>query len=441
MKRAIGVGVWLALVMTAMGCAKGDGSPDGGGGYKNCKTGATRCMGNNVLKCNDDVWEDSGPCVGQTCSGDGVCSGECAPAQKQCNGLQVQGCADGSWSDVEACPFACGDGACSGECVPGAIGCNGNMRQTCTPASFWKDETECTAAGTYCVAGDCKLPASCESLANNCGPSGNESCCLATSIAGGTYNRINDSTFPATVSNYRLDRFEVTVGRFRKFVDAYPNSKPKVNQGAHPLMLGSGWDTAWDVKLPPTQAELLAAIKCSNETAWTDTAGTNELKPMNCLDWYTSFAFCTWDGGRLPTESEWNHAASGGTDQRAYPWSDPSSSTTIDTTFANYNCEGDGVGQCTFGDILPVASKSPLGDGKFGQSDLAGGMWEWAVDRYGALLNPCTDCANLTGSDTYRVVRGGGWIIHELLLLNSARYNQAPTIRLRDVGARCARNP
>jgi formylglycine-generating enzyme len=441
MKWSEAIGFALALIMTAESCAEGEVDPNATGGFKNCIDGATQCMGNNVLKCNAEVWEDTGPCIGQTCTGEGVCAGECAPNQKQCKGTQVQECMDGSWSNTEACAFACNDGACSGECVPGTIQCNRNMRQTCSAASFWKDDSECTEPGYYCFAGECKLPVSCDALANNCGPAGNENCCLAPTNTGETYNRINDVKYPATVTDYRLDRFEVTVGRFRKFVDAYPNSKPKSGAGVHPLMLGSGWDPNWDVHLPQQAADLTQGLKCSAEATWTDVAGANELLPINCVDWYVAFAFCAWDGGRLPTESEWNHAAAGGSEQREYPWSNPANSATIDATYAVYNCEGDGIGQCAMGDILQVASKSPQGDGKWGQTDLAGSMWEWTVDRFGQLMTPCKDCANLTGSDTYRVVRGGGWVIHELLLLNSARYNQSPNLRQRDIGVRCARNP
>ncbi len=67
--------------------------------------------------------------------------------------------------------------------------------------------------------------------------------------------------------------------------------------------------------------------------------GATKTKPINCLDWYTAFAFCAWDGGRLATEAEWNYAASGGSEHRYYPWSKPATSTAIDDSYAVY-CGG-----------------------------------------------------------------------------------------------------
>ena len=63
-------------------------------------------------------------------------------------------------------------------------------------------------------------------MAATCGPAGNESCCASLLVPGGTFYRSYDGTnhidksFPATVADFALDKYEIAVGRFRAFVKA-----------------------------------------------------------------------------------------------------------------------------------------------------------------------------------------------------------------------------
>jgi formylglycine-generating enzyme required for sulfatase activity len=261
-------------------------------------------------------------------------------------------------------------------------------------------------------------------------------------VPGGTFNRgydgvdYLDPSYPATVSDFYLDKYEITVGRLRMFVNAglgTQTSPPGDGTGAHPRIANSGWSSTWNTHLPASTAALRTALKCSAAfQTWTDTPGSNESRPVNCLDWYTAFAFCAWDGGRLPTEAEWNYAASGGSEHRYYPWSSPATSTTIDDSCAAY-CGG----TCT---MQNVGSKSPRGDGRWGQSDLGGNAWEWNLDLPGSPhLMPCNDCANLT-LGAYRVFRGGSFDDIASTLRSSARHVYYPGHR-GAIGARCARTP
>lgn len=209
-------------------------------------------------------------------------------------------------------------------------------------------------------------PPSCAGLAATCGSGANGSCCEAAMVPGGRFCRgydkaaddmYTDMDHPAMVSAFVLDRYEVTVGRFRKFVAAGKGTQPghpAPGAGAHPhpALMGSGWDSAWDGNLVSNTAALMAAVQCDpTYETWMDSPGPNEDKPINCVCWYEAMAFCIWDGGYLPTEAEWNFAASGGSEHRAYPWSVPPSSTVLDCSRTNYQVGKSPVMYCTNGAI------------------------------------------------------------------------------------------
>jgi len=394
------------------------------------------------------------------------CTASCKNAQCGDGFLQVgvEECDDGNMVDTDACTSSCMNARCLDGIVQiGVEDCddaNTDNSDQCTskckaPACgdglVFAGVEECDDGNIIETDGcttACKIEActtdcqpSCTNLAKNCGSLGNEDCCTALDVPGGTYNRINDAAYPATVSDFRLDRFEVTVGRFRKFYEAYPGSKPVAGAGAHPLIAGSGWNPAWDNQhLPKDQAALAQHVKNSGFICtWTSAPGANETKPINCASWYVMFAFCAWDGGRLPTEAEWNYAAAGGDEQRIYPWSNPPSSLTIDISYASYNCM-EAAGGCTLADIVAVGSKSPKGDGKWGHADLAGNVHEPTLDFWSTLGVPCVDCANLVVAAN-GVRRGGTWKWAADSLETTNRSLADINAHGDSFGGRCARVP
>ncbi len=276
-------------------------------------------------------------------------------------------------------------------------------------------------------------PPSCVGLPSTCGPTGDASCCSVSVVTGGTYNRSNLGTAPATVSDFALDDYEVTVSRFRVFSAAYAQNMtlPGSGKNSHDMGGNPGWNALWNTRLPATAAALGAALQCPGGT-FTPTPGANESKAVTCVSWYEAYAFCIWDGGRLPTEAEWNYAAAGGSDERAYPWGAASP----DDTRAVF-CPG----SCNL--VLAVGSKAPSGNGKWGQSDLVGNAWEWNLDVY---TNPypkaaCNDCAIAPAESTEaRVFRGGSAGNEASSLLAATRYSRTPGDHNGFVGLRCARN-
>lgn len=295
-----------------------------------------------------------------------------------------------------------------------------------------------TATATATVTASPGASPSCVGLPATCG--GSKDCCASNVVAGGAFNRSDDPSFPATVSAFKLDVYEVTVGRFRAFVNAGMGTQakpPAAGDGAHPKIASSGWDPAFNASLPADTDALKAELKCNGAyPAWSDAPSGKETNPINCVSWFEAFAFCAWEGGRLPTEAEWNYAAAGGGEQRAYPWG-----ASIDATKASYNCSGRGPGTCVFSDMRPVGSFSPQGDGKWGQADLAGNVWEYTLD-YSAepyRLTTCRDCADLQPAP-YRTFRGGGFANEWFYEVTSTRLSRSPGIADYDVGVRCARD-
>jgi formylglycine-generating enzyme required for sulfatase activity len=275
-----------------------------------------------------------------TCGGDKDCPTS-APVCVKDSTDQNMWCLDGQLvqcRDVNDCPDS------PTLCTQTA--CNENVCETSTSASG----SSCAGNGACDGGGRCIGPIgrscvgaptlNCQGVTTS-GKAQTVSCCESL-LVGGTYamGRGSNDDCPITmncpnfdqpehtanITPYYLDAFEVTVGRFRKYYAAYLGQAVSANAGANPRITGSGWDPSWNSNLPSNSANLLSNIMGCSGSSWpkaTDPSEPDpEQRPMNCVTWYEAFAFCAWDGGRLPTEAEWEFAAAGGDANLFYPWAD-----------------------------------------------------------------------------------------------------------------------
>ena len=201
---------------------------------------------------------------------------------------------------------------------------------------------------------------------------------------------------------FTIDRFEVTFGRYRAFLDS---------TGRAPPFWGEAWARAYD---------------------WVDgrpPEGHGD-HPVVVVSWTDADAFCRWAGGRLPTEAEWEKAARG-TDGRRYPWGDR-----YETVRANAYGEEDGH--------LTSAAVGgyPSGASPYGAQDMAGNVWEWCADWYDPAYYHRGPERNPKGpaEGTRKVVRGGSLGAVPALLRTTFRMGNDPSFRAAAIGFRCVKD-
>lgn len=165
--------------------------------------------------------------------------------------------------------------------------------------------------------------------------------------------------------------------------------------------------------------------------------------PANEASWPKAKKFCELAGKSLPTEAQWEWAATGG-DGRKWPWGDEQPTCEHADFVIGLLVSPGGDSGCHGGGTSPVKAH-PKGNKTWPTGelyDLAGNVWEWCDDTWSPYPEgPVVDPHVSDPKVLVHVVRGGGWNRSVLGIQTSFRGAAIVTYEVPGLGFRCVRNP
>ncbi len=232
---------------------------------------------------------------------------------------------------------------------------------------------------------------------------------------------------PRTVelADFRIDRYPVTNADYREFVEAG-------GYNVRSLWSDAGWEWKEKNNIERPLYWSRAAGDGWREREMFQESALRPRHPVTGVSWHEASAYARFVGKRLPTEAEWEKAASWDArrqKKRRFSWGDePARADRANCCFRNWG-------------TTPV-NRFPAGRSAYGCCDMTGNVWEWTADTFdaypGFVAFPYPEYSELWFDGDHRVLKGGSWATEEPLLRCSFRNFWRPGFRIAFAGFRCA---
>ena len=215
-----------------------------------------------------------------------------------------------------------------------------------------------------------------------------------------------------TVTSFYVDKYEVSNREYRAWADGQPGMEPDP----------AAWSDAGSV---------VSMDAYYGGAAFAD-------YPVVAVTWNQAQGYCEAQGGRLPTEAEWEYVARSGRAGAIYPWDGPEPRAANGGYLANYNPGRGGYAADGYAFTAPVAAFPST---PWGVYNISGNVAEWTLDDYSPSYSNLSDFNPRYESEeeTERVVRGGSWDSDAFYIGVGVRTSQEEDEASIYTGFRCVR--
>ncbi|MBW1696426.1 MAG: choice-of-anchor D domain-containing protein [Deltaproteobacteria bacterium] len=232
------------------------------------------------------------------------------------------------------------------------------------------------------------------------------------------------------ISSFYIDKYEVTNQEYKLFIDAGGYNRPD-------LWTPEGWEWRMTSKLENfNPSDPKPRYWGTGDAPWESDPYSNQPEtPVVGVNWYEASAYAKFRNRSLPTEAQWEFAARG-TTGRTYPWGNLwfNTFTNHGQSRSPYYDESDGFKfTAPIGNYLEGATPE-------GIHHMAGNVWEWCKDWFGAYNTNETINPQGPSNGLEKVVRGGSWNGSVLFSRSFHRNRSQPHRRYKDGGIRLVKS-